>query len=53
MGSPSEPVRKYDVQRWNNTWDRIRAKQAEERAAAEAAELRDSEPRVDDPAEEE
>jgi hypothetical protein len=41
MGDRSEPVRKYDVQRWNSTWDRIRAKQAEERAAAAAAELQE------------
>lgn len=55
MGSASEPPRKIDVSKWNATWDRIRARQAEERAAAAAAaaELRDSEPRVDDPAEEE
>lgn len=52
MGSASEPPRKIDVSKWNATWDRIRARQAEERAAA-AAELRDSELRVDDPAEEE
>lgn len=53
MGSASEPPRKIDVSKWNSTWDRIRARQAEERAAAAAAELRDPEPRVDDPAEEE
>lgn len=53
MGSASEPPRKIDVSKWNSTWDRIRARQAEERAAAAAAKLRDSEPRVDDSAEEE
>jgi hypothetical protein len=41
MGSLNEPVRKYDVQKWNSAWDRIRARQAEERAAAAAAELRE------------
>jgi hypothetical protein len=55
MGSLNEPVRKYDVQKWNSAWDRIRARQAEERAAAAAAELREAEPdsRVDAPPEEE
>lgn len=59
MGSASEPPRKIDVSKWNSTWDRIRENQAKQRAeaaeaaAAAAAELRDSEPRVDDPAEEE
>ena len=53
MGSPNEPPRKVDLKKWDAAWDRIRAKQAEERAAAAAAELRDSDPRVDGPAEEE
>lgn len=56
MGSASEPPRKIDVSKWNSTWDRIRENQAKQRAeaaAAATAELRDSEPRVDDPAEEE
>lgn len=44
MGSKSEPPHHVDMAKWSATWDRIRAKQAaeraEERAAAAAAELR-------------
>jgi hypothetical protein len=51
MSSPNEPPHHVDMKKWSDTWDRIRTKQAEERAEAAAAELRDSEPdsRVDDP----
>lgn len=33
MSSPSEPPRHVDMQKWGSTWDRIRARQAEELAA--------------------
>lgn len=48
MGSASEPPRKIDVQRWNNTWDRIRENQAKQRAEAAAAELREAEPEAEE-----
>ena len=53
MGSPNEPPRHVDMKKWSDTWDRIRTKQAADKLAALAAELRDTDPRVDDSGEEE
>lgn len=43
MGSPNEPPRKVDLKKWDATWERIRAKQAADKLAAEIADRQQAE----------